>query len=464
MSPEIQLYQATEVAENTQFSLGGLKIMGNKVLVLSVGTNPLPNYIVGSYLKEKYNKFVLIYSEEKEEINQYSTYDYAEKLKERLDIDNKEWTLLPLSNISNKEKIEKDLREEFQEKNYNGFDEVHFNYTGGTKTMVVHIYNFLKDKFKDKFKGSYLDARDYKLVYDDSENTINLKDIIKIDINALLSIHLYKDINFECYDTYSYKSKFNNSFDKISQEIEKAVKDGKGEEFIKWLEDPFRKIFKGDDKLLKQTSRFKKHVEKLLKDNDSSPIDKFKKEASPFIWDILNAFPEGKKLNDGQKLWIPDDKITNDNLSSRVKDTVEFLDGKWFEWYVYSQIKSELFDRKLKEGEHFGISLKAQKKDSPDFELDIFLINGYQLIGISLTTSSKKDLCKLKGFEVIHRVRQIGGDESKAILITGMDKSKTEDLQKDLAYETGSTEKRFVVFGIDDWAGIGSKICEEVFK
>lgn len=269
-------------------------------------------------------------------------------------------------------------------------------------------------------------------------------------------------LNF--YDTYSYKQKFVDSFDKISQEIEKAIKDDKGEDFVKWLEDPFRKIFKGENKLLEKTAKFKKHIEKLLKDNDSSPIVKFNEKTPQFIWDILNAFPEGKKLNDGQKLWIPDDKITNDNLSSRVKDTVEFLNGKWFEWYVYSQIKSELLDRKLKEGEHFGISLKAQKKDSPYFELDIFLINGYQLIGISLTTSSTRELCKLKGFEVIHRVRQIGGDESKAILITGMDKSKTEDLQKDLAYETGSTQKRFVVFGIDDWADIGSKICKEVFK
>ncbi|MGC8651581.1 MAG: DUF1887 domain-containing protein, partial [Minisyncoccia bacterium] len=73
---------------------------------------------------------------------------------------------------------------------------------------------------------------------------------------------------------------------------------------------------------------------------------------------------------------------------------------------------------KSTEGEHLGISLKAQKRNSPNFELDIFLINGYQLIGISLTTSTRQGECKLKGFEVIHRVKQIGGDESKAILIT----------------------------------------------
>jgi hypothetical protein len=449
--------------------------MNTKVLVLIIGTNPLPNYIVGSYLKEKYDKFVVIYSDENNEINQYSTVGYAEKLKEHLYIDNKEWTLLNISNISNKKKIEEDLKKEFREKNYIGFDEVHLNYTGGTKTMVVHIYNFLKQKCKEnniKFEGSYLDARDYKLLYDYSEEAISLKDTIKIDIKTLLSIHLYdKDITFEFYDEYSYKQKFADSVDKISQEIQNAIKSNKGEEFIKWLEDPFRKIFKGESGLLKSTVKFKKHIEKLSKDNDLSPIVKFNEKTPQFIWDILNAFPEGKKLNEEQKLWIPEDRISNKDFTTRIKDTVEFLDGKWFEWYVYNEIRDKLLKKGLKEKEHFGISLKAQRENSPNFELDIFLINGYQLVGISLTTSSRQGDCKLKGFEVIHRVRQIGGDESKAILITGLKKEYKDDsnkgtkkLQEDLSFVTGTAKDKIIVFGIDDWADIGDKIFEEVFE
>ncbi|SHF27274.1 hypothetical protein SAMN02745195_02252 [Thermoanaerobacter uzonensis DSM 18761] len=97
--------------------------------------------------------------------------------------------------------------------------------------------------------------------------------------------------------------------------------------------------------------------------------------------------------------------------------------------------------------------------------------HGYQLIGISLTTSTRQGECKLKGFEVIHRVRQIGGDESKAILITGLKKEYKEDsnrgtkkLQEDLSFVTGTAEDKIVVFGVDDWADIGDKICEEVFR
>ncbi|WP_029689274.1 hypothetical protein [Thermoanaerobacter sp. A7A] len=434
--------------------------MNEKVLVLLIGTNPLPNYIVGSYLRENYNKFVLIYSERNEEINQSSTADYAEKLKKHLNLNNN-CVPLPLYDISNPKSIRNDLGIFPKEK----IDEVHLNYTGGTKTMVAHVYNFLKEKFGDKFNASYLDARSYKLVYDYNEKGVILKDKIKIDIKTLLSIHLYdKDVSFEIYDTYSYKKKFADSFDDISQKIENAITGGRGEEFIKWLEDPFRKIFKGPGKILENKSKFKQHIDNFSKNDDLSPINKFNNYTPDFIWDILNAFPEDKKINDGKKLWIPDDSISNNKFSDCIKDTVEFLDGKWFEWYVYSQIRNKLLDRKLKEGEYFGISLKAQRKDSPNFELDIFIINGYQLVGLSLTTSKRQGDCKLKGFEVIHRVRQIGGDESKAILITGMDSSKKDDLQKDLAYVTGTAEDKIVVFAIDDWVDIGDKICEEVFR
>jgi hypothetical protein len=447
-----------------------LKNKADKILVLLIGTNPLPNYIVGSYLRKNYNKFVLIYSEGNDEINQSSTADYAEKLEKHLNL-NDNCVLLPLSDISDPNEIKKDLKDKFPDKN---IDEVHLNYTGGTKTMVVHVYNFLKEKFGNKFNASYLDARSYKLIYnnkkgDDVNLKVNLKDKIKIDINTLLSIHLYdENVSFEINDTYIYKRKFTNSFDNISQGIENAIKNGKDEKFIKWLEDPFRKIFKGPDKILENKVKFKQHIDNLSKNNDLSPINKFNNCTPDFIWGILNAFPEDKRINDKRNLWIPDDNIIKKVFSDRIKDTVEFLDGKWFEWYVYSQIKNKLLNRELnrelKEGEHFGISLKAQKGKSPNFELDIFIINGYQLVGISLTTSKRQGDCKLKGFEVIHRVRQIGGDESKAILITGMESSKKDDLQKDLSYVTGTAEDKIIVFGIDDWADIGSKICKEVFK
>jgi len=495
--------------------------MSDKVLVLMVGTNPLPNYVVGSYLKKNYDKFVLIYSDKNENINQSSTADYANKLKKHLNLNNNNCTV-PLSNVSNPSAIRDDLKEKFPEDN---IDEVHLNYTGGTKTMAVHVYNFLKEKFNNKFNdnkfnASYLDARSHKLIYDNGERSGSLKGEIKIDIDTLLSIHLYKKNKLETNDTYTYKQKFGDNFDSISEKIKNAIKDGKGKDFVKWLKDPFRKIFKGDEdllkkpdkfeehiqklngsnqslidefnKLLEQTKKFEEHVQKLNGSNQSlidefnklleqtkkfeehvqklngsnqSPIDRFN-ESPQFIWDILNAFPEDKRI------------VKNNRFPDRIEDveniryTVKFLDGIWLEWYVYNEIRNELLNKGLlnkglEEGKHFGISLEAKKENSsksPNFELDIFIINGYQLVGISITTSDKQGDCKLKGFEVIHRVRQIGGDESKAILITGMEPSRKDALQEDLSFMTGTANDKIVVFGIDDWADIGDKIYKEVFR
>jgi DNA-binding protein len=424
-----------------------------------VGTNPLPNYVVGSYLKlkENYYEFVLIYSGENKDINQSSTKDYANKLKKHLNLDN--CTLLPLSNVSNPNAIRDDLKEKFPKDNV---DEVHLNYTGGTKTMAVHVYNFLKEKFNDKFNASYLNARTNELIYDDNrKGSVNLKDEIKIDIDikTLLSIHLYNIKKLGVYDTYTYKQKFANNFDDISEKIKNAINNDSGKKFIEWVDNTFRKIFKRENRFLENNEEFQQHV-RTLNDSNPSLIDRFN-ESPQFIWDILNAFPEDKKIlkNNGFPDCIED--------IEDIKYTVKFLDGMWLEWYVYNEIRSKLREKGLQDGKHFGISLEAKKENSsksPNFELDIFIINGYQLVGISITTSDKQGDCKLKGFEVIHRVRQIGGDESKAILITGMEPSKKDALQEDLSFMTGTAEDKIVVFGVDDWADIGDKICGEVFQ
>jgi len=90
--------------------------------------------------------------------------------------------------------------------------------------------------------------------------------------------------------------------------------------------------------------------------------------------------------------------------------------------------------------------------------LDLYIIKGYQLIGISITTDHQNYICKSKGFEVIHRTRQIGGDESCAILITALNEKQVRDLADDLRVNTGTNEERLKVFGIFDWKDIDSKI------
>ena len=85
------------------------------------------------------------------------------------------------------------------------------------------------------------------------------------------------------------------------------------------------------------------------------------------------------------------------------------------------------------------------------------LLFGYQFFGISCTNSQDRALCKSKGFEIMHRSKQIGGDESKAILITFLSNQKAkdgneitpEDLQKELETDTGG-EGNILVLGSND--------------
>lgn len=55
-----------------------------------------------------------------------------------------------------------------------------------------------------------------------------------------------------------------------------------------------------------------------------------------------------------------------------------------------------------------------------------------------------------KGFEIIHRTRQIGGDEAKAILFTLLDDFQKKALKEELQLNTGITSGNILVLGKDD--------------
>ncbi len=426
-----------------------VRVLRSGVLVLIVGTNPLPNYVVGKYLKEqgRYDTLVLIYSEKTE--RQEGTKDYAERIKRLLGVDKFEY--LSIEDVGNPKVIRRNLEEGFRDIS----GEIHLNYTGGTKTMVVQSYNFLREKYRERFESSYLDARTFKLVLDDGTvepGDGSLREIINVDIDTLLELHLYEKKKIETWSD----CEFNKAVDKLKENV---IEKGKLDDFLGWIEDPFRVIFKGSGKILEKKNRFIYHIERS---DVKGSVKKFNEEKPDFIEKILCAFPQDKRIiNDNGTLWKPPDAVTNKQFEGRVKHTVEFLDGKWLEWYVYKELRDNPIIKRLKEGKHFGISLEARRNGRP-FELDIFIINGYQLIGISITTA--KEMCKLKGFEIIHRVRQIGGDESKAMLVTTMEMGKVNEIQRDLTFTTGTSEEKFLVFGKDELKDIGDKIIKEVFS
>lgn len=426
--------------------------MSKKALAVLVGTNPLNVYIILSYFKRyhNYKNFILIFSEDNE--LQVGTKKFAEKVKTTLHLPSSQVFLVGLKDVGNVQQIIEDLETSGV---WHNFEEVHLNYKPGTKSMVVAIYNFLKNWYKEKFSASYLDTRKFKIVYDNGDIFPTLGDLRSyffLDIKTLLKLVSYEKLKVETWKEFLFK-------EPLMKIKELVIERDRVDEFLAWIENPFRKIYKNERDLFKTAKRFREHItSKYLQEY----IERFEYQTPEFIWEILESFPKDKQIIEGRKIWIPDEKTRKEEIKERVKYTVEFLDGIWLEWYVYMEIREKLEDLGLKEGLQFGVSLKAQKEVKP-FELDLFIINGYQLIGISVTSEDKMNICKLKGFEIIHRVKQIGGEEGRAVLITGMSRDKALETQRDLSFIDGSLENKIVIYGKEDWKDIGVKLIEEIF-
>jgi len=155
---------------------------------------------------------------------------------------------------------------------------------------------------------------------------------------------------------------------------------------------------------------------------------------------VVQKMPEKYRLFDNEgRFQEPQDDLC-------LKKAVRFLDGGWLEWYIYKLLKENYKDEKF----DIDIDWQIQKLNwKTNFQIDNIMINGYQLIGISCTTSIIKAECKNKGFEIILRTRQIGGEEARAILITISSKNQTDVLQEELELDTGGSEN-ILVLGIDD--------------
>lgn len=190
----------------------------------------------------------------------------------------------------------------------------------------------------------------------------------------------------------------------------------------------------------------------MFSDQDIEQLKKDTEEVIPEIfYKLLKTLPSKKAiLNDGKQ---------KDGMKFKI---VDFLNGKWLELYVYDIITSGIEnDKKLREMSDKGLiviknnqEIKRHNSVKP-FEIDVMILNGYQVCGISCTTSSTQGECKNKGFEIMHRTKQMGGDEARSILITCLsddiqnDENKTfEVFYEDLKNITGSALHEFLALGL----------------
>lgn len=388
-------------------------------LILLIGTNPLPNFVAAEYFLQNNHDLKNIWLVHSEKTNsQEGTYNYAENLVNALKIRHPNnpvrFNFTPLSKISDANKISSDVRKllipELKENS-----SVHLNYTGGTKVMGTHVYLSLKQEEKRLSKSfSYLDARTFRIVDDEGYITEDLRDMVSLTFSEIIQVHGFERKNKDS----------NNDLGGVMREFRELIKGGKLKEVFHANGGYDRAIFESKNK--------KGKLAEKIEDIDPNIIANF--TPNDVFQRILSALPD-------------DYKIFKEGIGKNFKRAIKFLDGGWLEEYIYKVLKENFNQPNIEILKDWEI-----RKDgwTGNFQLDVIMMRGYQLIGISCTTSQEKHICKSKGFEIIHRTRQIGGDEAKAILFTLLDDNRKLDLQDELLIDTGSATANILVFGIED--------------
>lgn len=397
-------------------------------LILLIGTNPVPNFVVSDFFLRRnpeLKNIIFIYSEEVSE-KQSGTKSYVENLRRVIKSRHQKalsFINVPLYDISDAKQIRRDLDERLQPR-ISSASSIHFNYTGGTKAMGIHVYRWLEKYSKDHVKTisySYLDARTFEIIDDDEGRIqLDLRKEVKINTEELINLHGFTRITVPSKD----HEKFNSAIYKFREIIENSS-----------LNDYFAK-YKREYFCKKGTNH---ELARKLSELDMEKLKNYRAEGA--FLEVVLSMPEGYRLFNDKG------EFTSPQSNEHLKEALKFIDGLWLEQYVYHALKSKLTDDNIT----LKLNLEITKNNwGPNrFELDVVLINGYQLTGISCTTDSSKSRCKGKGFEIFMRTRQIGGEEARAVLVCRTDENKTTQLQEELEIDTGG-KKNILVLGESD--------------
>ncbi len=395
-----------------------------------VGTSPLPCYISAIFLNHYHSgdkiTLYLVYTDKKSEIGQQSTKSVAIRIKEELELNHNFNGTIKTIGIEDANKPGK-IEECFNRVLNGNSDEIHLNFTGGTKTMSTFAYNYFKKYHNEISSFSYLDSRLHKMIVYNSYNQPLPSD------DDSLNGDLRRDKRFEI-DLKSIGRLHGaevSSDKKIESNNEEVL-----ERIIQLFTKGYTKIGKNLRDLLKELYPDEKTVlggYRFIEDEDVGAVK-----------GIRGHFIDNE----------------NKNLRKTKKEKLlKLIEGDWFEYYFYRKLV-QFLDTDESIQVYFDV-----KRIGVEFQIDVIAIYGYQLCGISLTTASKIGICKQKAFEVVHRARQLGGEETKVILATflpGEGQSDVNILRKDMQIFEGSLLTKSATYGIEELFD-GDEILEESY-
>ncbi len=126
--------------------------------------------------------------------------------------------------------------------------------------------------------------------------------------------------------------------------------------------------------------------------------------------------------------------------------------GDLLEYGVYGAFQNALSSVTSRNNYALFQGVHVRRKGKPgarDFELDVVAVLGYQIILVSCSVSP---VVKLKAMEALHRARQLGGDEARAVMLSGTHGNNARIIEDELKDEIGSASAPLQVWGEDKWS------------
>ena len=437
-------------------------------IIVLVGTNPLPCYVAARQLivshrqsqSDQPYRLWLVHSENNSSIRQQSTLPQASRVRDALQkqkfVGPTKPEFIGLSDVGSPSAIRREVLSALTDKIKDQGGEpipIHIDYTGGTKSMGVSVAQVANElSGLAGFTFSYLDARSSTLVFDgqdpqlyrtrfgvpDTGRSTDLRKTIHITAPELLELHGIK---------YGDSPKF--PFDKTDAIIDGLIQSGGIEKFINEGVRKIRTVYgdsRDDEKYKKFDSNVTSYLKKKDNNNDLSIPNEETQQvmASPELKSLVTATPDGKLA-------------FRSTFETKTRDEViralEYLDGHWLENYVYGVC--DTLRKQLGPGVDVCKGIDARpvtaRSGHAHSDIDVAFVSGYQLTAISITTSRDRKICKGKGFEVLLRAEQLGGEESRSVLVTALSQKEPESLQEDLRIASGSIAGHFIVLGLQDW-------------
>lgn len=395
-------------------------------LFVLIGENPLPAYVAARTMLKPNGTLYPVYTSH--------TASVLEHLKKTLDpwlqdgsigaikpvaLDKDESDAFRIA-AAVKDKIEKIDAEAPQ-----GDWSIGLNYTGGTAPMGVHSYNTLR-RLRPDAVFSYLDPRRLEMCVDRMDGERIRRPVpLKMTIDELIDLH----------------------------GRQRVIRPDDGAPVMLDAARDLAALQGGAN--VDEMDNWRQWCEGELKPK-ARPGRTWKSNAQ-----LRGVTLDVSALSDGHKriltryFGVTDDKLSlaaSHGDFRSPKELCEWLDGTWLESYVLDQVKQA--------GGDIGGSARSihvQPSINPNqnqFEFDVAFVVGYQLFGISCTTSAIRGECKLKLLEAYVRARQLGGDEARVGLVCMS--TDTQGLKNELTAVL--LNDKIEVFGRMDLPGLSDKL------